>query len=41
MNNMLEYKGYHAKIEFDKEDMLLTGEVFGIRKRSKKYFIRV
>lgn len=31
MNNMLEYKGYHAKIEFDKEDMLLTGEVFGIR----------
>lgn len=31
MKNILEYKGYHAKIEFDEEDMLLVGEVFGIR----------
>ena len=30
MNNMLEYNGYHAKIEFNEEDMLLVGEVFGI-----------
>ena len=31
MNRILEYKGYHAKIEFDAEDMLMVGEVFGIR----------
>ena len=31
MKNMLEYKGYHAKIEFDKEDMLMVGSVFGIQ----------
>lgn len=31
MSNMMEYKGYHAKIEFDQEDMLLVGEVFGIQ----------
>ena len=31
MENMLEYKGYHAKIEFDVEDMLFVGSVFGIR----------
>lgn len=31
MNNILEYKNYHAKIEFDKEDMLFVGEVFGIQ----------
>ena len=31
MKNILEYKGYHAKIEFDEEDMLLIGEVFGIQ----------
>lgn len=31
MKNMLEYKGYHAKIEFDEEDMLFVGSVFGIR----------
>ena len=31
MKNMLEYKNYHAKIEFDEEDMLFVGEVFGIQ----------
>ena len=31
MENMLEYKGYHAKVEFDVEDMLFVGSVFGIR----------
>lgn len=31
MKNMLEYKGYHAKIEFDQEDMLFVGSVFGIQ----------
>lgn len=31
MGNMLTYKGYHAAIEFDQEDMLLVGEVFGIQ----------
>lgn len=31
MKNMLEYKGYHAKIEFDEEDMLFVGTVFGIQ----------
>ena len=30
MNNMLEYKGYHARIEFDSEDMIFVGTVFGI-----------
>jgi predicted HicB family RNase H-like nuclease len=30
MNSMLEYLGYHAKIEFDAEEMIFTGEVFGI-----------
>lgn len=29
-NSMLEYKGYHASIEFDAEDNLFVGEVFGI-----------
>lgn len=29
-NSMLEYKGYHASIEFDAEDNLFIGEVFGI-----------
>nr|WP_315409711.1 type II toxin-antitoxin system HicB family antitoxin [uncultured Selenomonas sp.] len=28
--NLLEYKGYHAKISFDAQDALLIGEVFGI-----------
>lgn len=31
MNSMLEYKGYHAKIEFDAEDKIFVGEVFGVR----------
>lgn len=30
MNSMLEYKGYHASVEFDTEDNLFIGEVFGI-----------
>lgn len=27
---MLEYKGYHASVEFDAEDNLFVGEVFGV-----------
>lgn len=30
MNSMLEYKGYHATIEYDAEDNIFVGEVFGI-----------
>ena len=30
MNSMLEYKGYHASVEFDAEDNLFIGELFGI-----------
>ena len=30
MSSMLEYKGYHASIEFDAEDNIFVGEVFGI-----------
>ena len=30
MNNVLEYKGYHSKIEFDSKDMILYGKVEGI-----------
>ena len=30
MSSMLEYKGYHAYIEYDAEDNILVGEVFGI-----------
>ncbi len=30
MSSMLEYKGYHASIEFDAEDTIFVGEVFGI-----------
>jgi len=30
MNSMLEYKGYHATIEFDADDNIFVGEVFGI-----------
>ena len=26
MNNMMEYKGYHTKIEFDAESMTLRGK---------------
>lgn len=31
MKKMLEYKGYHASVEFAEEDMLFVGEVFGIQ----------
>ena len=31
MSNMLSYKGYHAKVEFDADDGILVGSVFGIR----------
>ena len=31
MNGMMEYQGYHAKIEYSDEDKLFIGEVFGIR----------
>ncbi len=31
MGKMLEYKGYHARIEFAEEDMIFVGEVFGIQ----------
>ena len=30
MNNMMEYKGYHAIMEYDSDDNLLVGEVYGI-----------
>lgn len=30
MNNMMEYKGYHTKIEFDVESMTLRGKIEGI-----------
>lgn len=30
VNSMLEYKGYHASVEYDAEDNILVGEVFGI-----------
>lgn len=30
MNKILEYKGYHAKIEFDAKDVILVGEVLGV-----------
>ena len=30
MNSMLEYKGYHASVEYDAEDEIFVGEVFGI-----------
>lgn len=30
MNSMLEYKGYHASVEYDAEDDILVGEVLGI-----------
>jgi len=30
MSNMLEYKGYHAKIEFDSEDLCIRGKIEGI-----------
>lgn len=30
MNSMLEYKGYHATIDFDADDDIFVGTVFGI-----------
>lgn len=30
MNSMLEYRGYHASVEYDAEDEIFVGEVFGI-----------
>lgn len=30
MKNVLEYKGYHTKIEFDSEDFVLRGKIEGI-----------
>ena len=30
MKNILEYKGYHTKIVFDTESMLLRGKIEGI-----------
>lgn len=30
MSSMLEYKGYHATIEYDAEDEIFVGEVFGV-----------
>ena len=30
MKNILEYKGYHTKIEFDTVDMVLRGKIEGI-----------
>lgn len=29
-NNMPDYKGYHAKVEFDFESMILHGKIIGI-----------
>lgn len=30
MSSMMEYKGYHATIQYDAEDKIFVGEVFGI-----------
>lgn len=30
MKNVLEYKGYHAKVEFDSEELVLRGKIEGI-----------
>ena len=30
MNGMMEYKGYHAKIEYSPEDETFVGQVFGV-----------
>ena len=30
MSSILEYKGYHATVEYDAEDDIFVGEVFGI-----------
>lgn len=29
-SNVLEYKGYHTKVEFDSEDLVLRGKIEGI-----------
>lgn len=29
-NNIMEYKGYHTKIEFDAESMVLRGKLKGL-----------
>jgi len=31
MNSMLEYKGYHAIVEYDADDNIFVGDVFGIK----------
>ena len=31
MKNLLEYKGYHTKIEFDSEDLVFRGKIEGIK----------
>lgn len=31
MKNLLEYKGYHTKIEFDSEALVLRGKIEGIK----------
>lgn len=30
MSRMMEYKGYHAQVEFDSDDNLFIGKVYGI-----------
>lgn len=30
MSSMMEYKGYHATVEYDAEDKIFVGKVFGI-----------
>jgi predicted HicB family RNase H-like nuclease len=30
MNNILEYKGYHTRVEYDSESMTLRGKIEGI-----------
>lgn len=30
MNGMMEYKGYHAKVEYSAEDETFVGQVFGV-----------
>jgi len=29
-NNMMQYKGYHARIEYDADDNIFVGEIIGI-----------
>ncbi len=31
MKNILEYKGYHTRIEFDSEDLVVRGKIEGIK----------